>query len=41
VRLNGGVLRVTRVQPEGAKKMGAGEWASSVGLQAGYRFRQA
>ncbi|MCC7364057.1 MAG: methionyl-tRNA formyltransferase [Dehalococcoidia bacterium] len=40
IRLNGGhVLRVLRVQPAGGKKMPAGEWATSVGLAAGYRFR--
>ncbi len=39
VRLNGGVLRVLRVQPEGGKKTGAGEWAREAGLAAGYRFR--
>lgn len=39
VRLNGGVLRVTRVQPAGQKKLGAGEWARSVGLKPGFRFR--
>jgi methionyl-tRNA formyltransferase len=39
VRLNGGVLRVLRVQPEGAKKMGAGEWAASAGIKEGFRFR--
>lgn len=39
VRLNGGVLRVLRVQPEGQKKMPAGEWAASVDLKPGYRFR--
>ncbi|MCX7618103.1 methionyl-tRNA formyltransferase [Tepidiforma sp.] len=39
VRLNGGVLRVLRVQPEGGKKVGAGEWAREAGLAAGYRFR--
>lgn len=39
VRLNGGVLRVLRVQPEGGKKVPAGEWARTVGLAAGYRFR--
>lgn len=39
VRLNGGVLRVMRVQPEGAKKVPAGEWAAQVGLKAGFRFR--
>lgn len=39
LRLNGGVLRVTRVQPAGQKKTGAGEWALGVGLQPGVRFR--
>lgn len=39
VRLNGGVLRVLRVQPEGAKKASAGEWAQAVALKPGYRFR--
>lgn len=39
VRLNGGVLRIARVQPEGAKKLGAGEWAASAGLEPGFRFR--
>jgi methionyl-tRNA formyltransferase len=39
VRLNGGVLRVQRVQPEGAKKLPAGEWARSARLTAGARFR--
>jgi methionyl-tRNA formyltransferase len=39
VRLNGGVLRVLRVQPERAPKVSAGEWASSVGLAPGSRFR--
>lgn len=39
VRLNGGVLRVTRVQPAGAKKLGAGEWAAQAGLTEGSRFR--
>ncbi len=39
IRLNGGVLRVKRVQPQGSGKVGAGEWASSVGLKEGYRFR--
>lgn len=39
VRLNGGVLRLLRVQPEGGKKTGAGEWALSAGLKAGFRFR--
>lgn len=39
VRLNGGVLRVLRVQAEGAKKVSAGEWAASAGLKAGFRFR--
>ena len=39
IRLNGGVLRVLRVQPEGGKKAGAGEWAQSAGLKEGFRFR--
>ncbi|MBI5947666.1 MAG: methionyl-tRNA formyltransferase [Chloroflexi bacterium] len=39
VRLNGGVLRVLRVQPEGGKKTSAGEWAAAAGLQEGFRFR--
>ncbi|GIW12950.1 MAG: methionyl-tRNA formyltransferase [Tepidiforma sp.] len=39
VRLNGGVLRVLRVQPEGEKKVNAGEWAARAGLKPGYRFR--
>jgi methionyl-tRNA formyltransferase len=39
IRLNGGVLRVLRVQPEGAKKMNAGEWAAAAGLAEGFRFR--
>ena len=39
VRLNGGVLRVNRVQAEGAKKQNAGEWAAQVELKVGARFR--
>jgi len=39
VRLNGGVLRVLRVQPEGGGKVGAGSWAAEVGLQPGVRLR--
>ncbi len=39
VRLNGGVLRVSRVQAAGQKKVDAGEWAASVGLTAGNRLR--
>ncbi len=39
VRLNGGVLRIQRVQPEGGKKIPAAEWAESVGLKVGFRFR--
>jgi methionyl-tRNA formyltransferase len=38
IRLNGGVLRVLRVQPKGAKKVSAGEWARDVGLAVGARF---
>jgi len=39
VRLNGGILRVLRVQPAGAKKLSAGEWAATSGLREGFRFR--
>jgi methionyl-tRNA formyltransferase len=39
VRLNGGTLRVLRVQPADGKKVGAGEWAASAGLAAGARLR--
>jgi methionyl-tRNA formyltransferase len=39
VRLNGGVLRVLRVQPQGQKKVGAGEWAGENGIKPGTRFR--
>lgn len=39
VRLNGGVLRIQRLQPAGAKKMPAAEWARSAGIEAGFRFR--
>ena len=39
VRLNGGVLHVKRVQPQGARKLNAGEWAAEVGLKVGARFR--
>ena len=38
IRLNGGVLRVLRVQPKGAKKVGAGEWARAAGVAAGARL---
>lgn len=38
IRMNGGVLRVLRVQPKGAKKVGAGEWAKEAGLTVGARF---
>ncbi|MGE0598928.1 MAG: methionyl-tRNA formyltransferase [Dehalococcoidia bacterium] len=38
IRLNGGVLRVLRVQPKGAKKVGAGEWAREVGLGPGAKL---
>jgi methionyl-tRNA formyltransferase len=38
VRLNGGVLRVLRVQPAGGKKMPATEWAREVGLEVGSRL---
>ena len=39
VRLNGGVLRVLRVQPAGGKKIAAAEWARDAGLAPGFRFR--
>ncbi len=39
IRLNGGVLHVKRVQPQGARKVNAGEWAAEVGLKVGARFR--
>ncbi len=39
VRLNGGVLRVIRVQPAGEKKMPAAEWAAREGIAAGMRLR--
>jgi methionyl-tRNA formyltransferase len=39
VRLNGGVLHVARVQPEGSGKRPAGEWAAEVGLAEGARFK--
>ena len=38
IRLNGGVLRVLRVQPKGAKKMPAGAWAKEAGLTVSARF---
>lgn len=38
VRMNGGVLRVLRVQPKGAKKMPAGAWANEAGLTVSARF---
>ena len=39
LRLNGGVLHVKRVQPQGARKVSAGGWAAEVGLKVGARFR--
>ncbi|MXY35277.1 MAG: hypothetical protein F4Y54_00630 [Dehalococcoidia bacterium] len=39
LRLNGGVLHVKRVQPQGARKVNAGEWAAEIGLKVGARFR--
>ncbi|HCV00618.1 MAG: methionyl-tRNA formyltransferase [Dehalococcoidia bacterium] len=39
LRLNGGVLHVKRVQPQNARKVNAGEWATEIGLQLGTRFR--
>ena len=38
VRLNGGVLRVLRVQPKGGKKVGAGDWAKEAGLGVGAKL---
>jgi methionyl-tRNA formyltransferase len=38
IRLNGGVLRVLRVQPKGAKKVSAAEWAKEASLTVGSRF---
>ena len=39
IRLNGGVLRVERVAPDGARKLPAAEWAAQAGIQPGTRFR--
>ncbi len=39
IRLNGGVLRVGRVQHADNGKLPAGEWASRVDLATGFRFR--
>lgn len=39
VRLNGGVLRIERVAPEGGKKMPATEWAAAEKIEAGTRLR--
>jgi methionyl-tRNA formyltransferase len=39
VRLNGGVLQVQRVAPEGGKKQPAAEWAAETGIKPGARFR--
>lgn len=39
IRLNGGVLRTQRVQPDGAKKLPAAEWAESAGIQPGFRLK--
>ncbi|GAB4328923.1 MAG: methionyl-tRNA formyltransferase [Dehalococcoidia bacterium] len=39
VRLNGGVLRVLRVQPEDQPKLSAAEWAATIKLEPGSRFR--
>lgn len=39
VRLNGGVLQVQRVAPEGAKKLPAADWARGAGIEPGARFR--
>lgn len=39
IRLNGGVLRALRVQPEGGKKIPAQEWAAAAGIQPGFRLK--
>lgn len=39
VRLNGGVLRIIRVQPEGEKKQPAGEWAARADIKPGAPLR--
>lgn len=39
IRLNGGVLRAVRVQPDGEKKIPAAEWAESARIQAGFRLK--
>lgn len=39
VRLNGGVLRIVRVQPAGQKKIPAAEWAAAAEITPGFRFR--
>jgi methionyl-tRNA formyltransferase len=39
VRLNGGVLRIARVQPDGQKKIAAADWAAAAGIAPGFRFR--
>jgi methionyl-tRNA formyltransferase len=38
IRLNGGVLRVTRLQSERGKKVPAADWASSESVEAGARL---
>ncbi|MDA1189364.1 MAG: methionyl-tRNA formyltransferase [Chloroflexi bacterium] len=38
VAADGGSIIVRQVQPDGGKKVAAGEWVESVGLQAGARF---
>jgi methionyl-tRNA formyltransferase len=39
VRLNGGVLRIARVQPDGSPKRPAAEWAAEAGVEVGSRLR--
>eukprot|EP00003_Mantamonas_plastica_P020501 TRINITY_DN3307_c0_g1_i1.p1 TRINITY_DN3307_c0_g1~~TRINITY_DN3307_c0_g1_i1.p1 ORF type:complete len:346 (-),score=126.63 TRINITY_DN3307_c0_g1_i1:15-1052(-) len=39
IKLNGGVLRVQRVMLTGQKKVNAGIFAKSVGLEVGFRFK--
>jgi len=38
VAADGGTLLIGRVQPHGSRKLGAADWAESVGLTAGARF---
>lgn len=38
IALDGGVLRVMRVQPAGGKKVAAAEWAAAAGIERGMRL---